>query len=306
MVRVSGILPTRNRASVLGRSIDSVFNQTLKDWELIVVDDGSTDDTERLVRAYSDPRIRYVRNTGRRGSAAARNFGISQSRAPILAFQDAGDEWLPQKLEAQLAAFDRLGPEVGVVYSPMTRRYWDGSKKDLAAPVFEAGDEGTWRRALGRGVGGIYLQAALVRRSAFDAVGGFDEDLNRWVDLDFFMRVARSFRFQFVPGSVAVYHEMAGGISNDADAMLDSYHKILRKFEGDFAGDPALLAPHQRAVARGLAPTRHAPFAREVLRSLIGSGRGSPSDLLWLAVTFGGRPLHGALRVLRAGWRRLA
>ncbi len=306
MPRVSAILPTRNRETVLALSIESVLKQTFTDWELIIVDDGSTDGTEKLVRACADPRIRYVQNTGRRGSAAARNFGIRQAQAPILAFQDAGDEWLPRKLEAQLAAFDLLPPEVGVVYSPMTRQYWDGSKKDLVPPVFHAGDADTWRRALGRGVGGIYLQAALVRLSAFTAVGGFDEDLRRWVDLDFFMRVARSFRYQLVPGSVAVYHEMEGGISNDADAMLDSYHKILKKFEADLAGDPALVAPHQRAIARGLAPTRHARFAREVLLGLIRSGQALPVDWVWLAVTVGGKPLHDALRALRAGWRRVS
>lgn len=305
MPRVSAILPTRNREKVLGLSIDSVLAQTMKDWELIVVDDASTDGTEALVRAYGDPRIRYAANTGRRGSAGARNFGIGLARAPVLAFHDAGDEWLPGKLEAQLAALDALPPSVGVVYSPMTWLYWDGSTKDLVPPVFSAEERGTWRRALGRGVGGIYLQASLVRRAAFDAVGGFDEDLNRWVDLDFFMRVARDFRFQFVPGPVAVYHEMEGGISNDADAMLDSYRKILKKFEKDFAGDADLLTPHHRAVARGLAATRHKAFARGVLLDLIRTGRALPVDWVWLAVTVGGKPLHGALRALRAGLRRL-
>lgn len=306
MPRVSAVLPTRNREKVLALSIDSVRAQTFEDWELIVVDDGSTDGTEAVVRACGDPRVRYAANKGRRGSAGARNFGISLARGPVLAFHDAGDEWLPRKLETQLAAMDGLPPSVGVVYSPMTRLYWDGSTKELMPPVFTADDAGTWRRALGRGVGGIYLQAALVRRAAFDAVGGFDEDLNRWIDLDFFMRVAREFRFQFVPGSVAVYHEMEGGISNDSDAMLDSYRKILKKFDEDFAGDPELLTPHHRAVARGLAASRHGAFARSLLIKLIGSGRARPVDLVWLAVTVGGRPLHDALRVVRAGLRRLS
>lgn len=306
MPRVSAILPTFNREKVLALSIDSVLAQTMKDWELIVVDDGSTDGTESVVRAYGDPRIRYAPNSGRKGSAAARNFGISLARAPVLAFHDAGDEWLPRKLETQLAALDALPPAVGVVYSPMTRLYWDGSAKDLVPPLFNADEAGTWKRALGRGVGGIYLQAALVRRAAFDAVEGFDEDLNRWVDLDFFMRVGRSFRFQFVPGPVAVYHEMEGGISNDSDAMLDSYRKILKKFEKDFAGDPELLTPHHRAVARGLAASRHGAFARSLLLDLIRSGRALPVDWVWLAVTIGGKPLHAALRTVRAGMRRLS
>jgi glycosyltransferase involved in cell wall biosynthesis len=304
--RVSAILPTRDRAPVLRRTIDSVLKQTLPDWELIVVDDGSTDDTEKVVASYADPRIRYVRNTGRAGSAAARNFGIALARAPILAFHDAGDEWPPAKLATQLAAFDLLPERVGVVYSPMTWRYWDGSTKEKTPPVLHHGDGDIWRRALGRGIGGMYLQSSLVRASAFREAGGFDEDFSRWVDLDFFMRVARTRRFQFVPGAAAIYHEMEGGISNNADAMLDSYHRILKKYEADFAGDDELLDPHRRAVARGLAPTRHAAFARGVLLGLIRSGRGRPADFLWLAVTFGGRPLYDALRLARAVWRRVS
>lgn len=306
MPRVSAILPTRDRARVLRSTIDSVLSQSMPDWELIVVDDGSGDGTEALVASCADPRIRYVRNAGRPGSAGARNFGVALARAPILAFHDAGDGWPPRKLETQLAAFDALPERAGVVYSPMTWLYWDGSTKLKSPPVFDHEDEDTWTRALGRGVGGIYLQASLVRASAFHAVGGFDEDLNRWVDLDFFMRMARDHRFQFVPGAAAIYHEMEGGISNDADAMLDSYRRILKKYEADFAGDPGLLDPHRRAVARGLAPTRHAAFSRGVLLDLIRSGRGRPADLLWLAVTFGGRPLYDALRVVRAAWRRVA
>ncbi|PIR15897.1 MAG: hypothetical protein COV48_11835 [Elusimicrobia bacterium CG11_big_fil_rev_8_21_14_0_20_64_6] len=302
--RVSAILPTRDRAQVLVRTINSVLKQSLADWELVIVDDGSTDGTEKLVLSYSDPRIRFIRNTGRPGSAGARNFGVAQARAPIIAFQDAGDEWPPRKLETQLAAFDTLPERVGVVYSPMTWLYWDGSTKQSTPPVFDHNDEGTWKRALGRGIGGIYLQASLVRASSFHAVGGFDEDFNRWIDLDFFMRLARNHRFQFVPGSAAIYHEMEGGISNNADAMLDSYHKILRKFADDFAGNEELLEPHRRAVARGLAPTRHSSFSRGILLDLIRAGRSIPVDYVWLAVTFGGRPLYKVLRLARAIWRR--
>lgn len=304
--RVSAILPTRDRAPVLRRTIDSVRSQSMTDWELIVVDDGSTDDTEEIVASYGDPRIRFVRNTGRRGSAAARNYGIALARAPILAFHDAGDEWPPSKLETQLAAFDILPASVGVVYSSMTWRYWDGSTKEKTPPHFGADDEDTWKRALGRGIGGMYLQSSLIRTSAFREAGGFDEDFYRWVDLDLFMRLARVSRFQFVPGSAAIYHEMEGGISNNADAMLDSYRKILAKYDADFAGDPELLDPHRRAAARGLAPTRHAAFSRGLLLDLLRSGRGRPEDLIWLAVTFGGRPLYDALRLARAAWRCVA
>src|SRR4030043_1337098 len=103
---VSVIIPTYNRAHLVGRSIRSVLNQTYQDLEVIVVDDGSKDNTAEIVRGITDPRIVFLKHEKNRGVSAARNTGLKAARGKYIAFQDSDDEWLPQKLEKQLELFN--------------------------------------------------------------------------------------------------------------------------------------------------------------------------------------------------------
>ena len=102
-VLISVVLPTYNRARCLSRSINSVLNQTFSNLELIIVDDGSTDNTRELVESFSDPRIRYIYQENA-GACAARNHGINEALGTYIAFQDSDDEWRKDKLEIQLNA----------------------------------------------------------------------------------------------------------------------------------------------------------------------------------------------------------
>jgi glycosyltransferase involved in cell wall biosynthesis len=102
---ISVIIPTYNRAHLVGRAIRSVLAQTFQDWELIVVDDGSSDNTEEVVCSFQDPRICYISHEVNRGGSAARNTGIKVARGEYVSFLDSDDEWLPEKLEKQLACF---------------------------------------------------------------------------------------------------------------------------------------------------------------------------------------------------------
>ena len=112
---VSIVLPTYNRADLLGRAIDSVVAQTYAHWELIVWDDGSTDETRRVVDRYSDPRIQYLRGTNH-GAAYARNRAIEASGGEYLAFLDSDDEWNADKLWLEAAALTSH-PEIDVLFS---------------------------------------------------------------------------------------------------------------------------------------------------------------------------------------------
>lgn len=111
-VCVSVILPTYNRSGSLTAAASSVLSQSFKDLELIVVDDGSTEDIEGLVRRIADPRVRYFRRLKNGGAAAARNSGVGEARGSYVAFQDSDDIWLPQKLERQLKLFSTLPDDV--------------------------------------------------------------------------------------------------------------------------------------------------------------------------------------------------
>ncbi len=116
--QVSVILPTYNRTSTLGDAMASVLGQSFTDLELIIVDDGSTEDVEALVRRLTDERIRYVRKERNEGAAAARNTGIALARGALIAFHDSDDLWLPGKLARQVERLRDLPAEVGAVTGP--------------------------------------------------------------------------------------------------------------------------------------------------------------------------------------------
>jgi GT2 family glycosyltransferase len=148
---VSVVLPAYNRAATIGRAIASVLAQNLSDLELIVVDDGSADGTVAAVRAIADPRLRLVALEANAGAAAARNRGIAEARAPWVAFQDSDDEWLPAKLEKQMARLAAPppagGPDWVAAYCGML--VLGTSREAKAALAAEAGKAASPPRAPG-------------------------------------------------------------------------------------------------------------------------------------------------------------
>ena len=125
---ISIIIPTYNREYTLLFSIKSVLNQTYKNFELLVVDDGSEDDTESLVKKISDPRVRYIRHKKKLGANSARNTGIMASKGNYIAFNDSDDEWLPEKLMKQVLAMVFSGKTVKVAFSGLTRIRMNGNQ----------------------------------------------------------------------------------------------------------------------------------------------------------------------------------
>ena len=114
--RVSVIITTHNRADMLPRAVDSVLAQTFQDYEIIIVDDCSTDHTPEVIAKFDDPRIRSFRHEVNKRQAAAINTGILNALGEYMAFLDDDDEWLPSKLERQTALLDSSPPKVGLVY----------------------------------------------------------------------------------------------------------------------------------------------------------------------------------------------
>ena len=134
---VSVIIPTYNRAHLIGRAIRSVLDQTYQDWELIVVDDASTDDIPGIVKGFTDGRVKYIRHDENKGAAAARNTGIQAARGAYIAFLDSDDEWLPEKLERQVQAFESSDAQVGVIYTGTIAVSQSGEAlSDYKAPRF--------------------------------------------------------------------------------------------------------------------------------------------------------------------------
>ena len=114
--KVSVIIPTYNRAGLLPRAVNSVLSQTYDDYEIIIVDDCSTDNTRDVIAAFTDPRVLSIRHQTNRRQSASINTGISNARGEYIAFLDDDDEWLPAKLEKQVAILDSSSSNVGLVY----------------------------------------------------------------------------------------------------------------------------------------------------------------------------------------------
>lgn len=224
---VSIVMAAKNYARFLPEAVESVLAQTFADWELLIIDDGSTDATPAVVRPFlADPRIRYTRSD-RLGQSRAKNLGISLARGEFVAFLDADDAWEPAKLEKQLALFqDR--PEVGVVYS---RR----SLVDESGQALPQSRSTTLPR--GRVLAQMFVQnhvcfsSAVVRRIVFSHVGAFDPEWDLAIDYDLWLRVARHCEFDYVDEELVRYRTGHGNLSKKLADRVDTALAIMHRAE---------------------------------------------------------------------------
>ena len=189
---VSVIIPTYNCARLIGRSIKSVLNQTYRDFELIIVDDSSTDNTDKIVKKFQeqDKRVKYIRHDKNKGGSAARNTGIKLARGEFIAFLDSDDEWLPKKLEKQIKAMKDLPFDIwGGIYCGF---YYVGSKKYRAVKALKRGilQKEILNREVDIGAG----STALLTRNAISKIGLFDESFERHQDLEYLIRFFRYYK----------------------------------------------------------------------------------------------------------------
>jgi glycosyltransferase involved in cell wall biosynthesis len=217
---VTVVIPTYNRAGMIGRAIASVLAQTFRDFELIVADDASTDDTERVVLAFGDPRIVYLRRENNGGNAAARNLGVFNARGRYVAFLDSDDEFLPEFLATVTKSLDAADDSVGFVW--VRRAFVDaarGGAVSLPAPRPSPPPDDLYRSLLHRFRGGT-SEGLTVRRRCFDVVGMFDERFRSAVDTDFVLRLAQRFQGREIPEYHVRFHQ-----HDDVRAGSDSGHR---------------------------------------------------------------------------------
>lgn len=204
---VSVIIPTFNRARTVVGAIDSVLRQTWRSTEVIVVDDGSTDNTIEVLKAYGNA-ITYVRQENA-GPAAARNRGIRQSQGDLVAFLDSDDAWLTTKLERQITLLESAAPEVPCCLCNTLMKTPDGEDESSfgIAWLEMRESEGLWLNPAAvlatRFV--LFCQAALIRRSFLLQCGGFDERLWLMEDHDLALRLALRGPWTFVREPLAVW-----------------------------------------------------------------------------------------------------
>jgi glycosyltransferase involved in cell wall biosynthesis len=259
---VSVVLPTADRANVLDGAIESVLAQTHEDWELAVVDGGSDGRTPDLVRAYDDPRVRYVRQDGSAGVGAARNRGVEATDGEFVAFVDSDDRWYPDKLDRQLAAL-RDGDEEGDGSAAVA---YCGMEKSHGQPLTRDGTSGDVHGAVRRMDVPTYTSTLLVRRDAFEACGGFDERLPCFEDWELCLRLSREYRFAAVDEVLAVKGTAGDNISADGDRLAEAVSVLADEYAFPASTWAQLVADVGRTYCEGGRLAAGRPYLRQALR----------------------------------------
>ncbi|WP_213803909.1 glycosyltransferase family 2 protein [Granulicella sp. dw_53] len=264
MPTVDVIIPAYNAAKYLPIALDSVEAQTFEDWRILLIDDGSTDNTTEVVRPYMQrlgPKLAYIQQPNR-GLPAARNTAIRNSSAEFLALLDADDIWLPTRLEQSLKSFEGRS-QVGLSYGYISRVGPDGKVIDTFAEPQKNGEgwiaSSIYTRA-------VYLPCPTItfRRRCVDEVGTFDETLRATEDRDLWLRISQRYQVALVPHLIALYRTSPDSMTTDPERMLQAQLQFIEKHYGSkgcgwFARRQAMSGIYrQRAEAfalRGRVPT---------------------------------------------------
>jgi glycosyltransferase involved in cell wall biosynthesis len=236
--RVSVIIPTYNHAHYIGRAINSVLNQTYRDFELIVVDDASTDQTQRILEQMNDKRIKIIRHENNKGAPAARNTGIKASEGEFIGFLDDDDEWLPKKLEKQLRVFQTSVNDVGLVYTGFY--FASGKNGSLLSQITPTLKGSIYPDLLRRNIPAG--NTSLIRKHCFARCGLYDETLPSCQDWDMWIRISKFYKFDFVSEALSNVYVHGRQISTNLNAKIVAREKLITKYHEDLVQNPAILA----------------------------------------------------------------
>ncbi len=242
---VTAVIPVYNGEPFLAAAVESVLDQTYQPIECIVVDDGSSDGTPKLCEGFGNA-VRYVRKPNG-GVSSARNLGVAEAEGEFVAFLDADDTWLPDKVEKQMAVLGKV-PEAGMVYSGVYVVDEDLNvvdRMDPAPPDVAFRNTLLLQQPFATGIG----STGLLPVSVFRSVGGFDERLSTSADCDLTCRVARDYPLACSPEPLARYRRHGSQMSVNVRALE---HDMLLIFDKLFCGDglpPDMLALRRQAYA---------------------------------------------------------
>ena len=243
---VSVIIPTYNRAHLVARAIQSVLNQTYKDFELIIVDDGSTDNTEDIIKEFQkkDERIKYIKHDKNRGGSAARNTGIKAARGNFIAFLDSDDEYLSYKLEKNVNILKNANSNVSIVYSNIliidNKIKFKGIKKGISGNIYN--------NILLTNF--IHLNSVLVKRECF-LKELFDERFPRHQEWDLWIRLAKKYKFTYIDDVLAIWYRdcSCNRVSDHIENTIIANKLFLKKYYNDLKNYPKFRSLRMREIA---------------------------------------------------------
>ncbi|MFC2025019.1 glycosyltransferase [Chloroflexota bacterium] len=243
-MRVSVIIPTYNRAHLISNAIDSILAQTFNDFELIIVDNFSSDDTESVVKSYVDRRIRYFKNNNNGLVSINRNYGIENSRGEYIAFLDDDDSWLPKKLEKQVSLLESNN-ELGLVYSDC---YVIDDNDNIRENTYCYGR----KLAKGKAFNELFqsnfipMLTVVIRKEALDKVGGFNPRYKIAEDYDLWLRIAAHYPIDFTDQPLAKFRVHSQS-SYQTNTVL-SYREDLQIVDYWLNKDPELKKGSGRKI----------------------------------------------------------
>ena len=240
---VSVVIPAYNRADTLADAIESAKAQTYNEIEIVVVDDGSTDETPQLIENY--PNVKYHRQKNR-GANAARNMGVERSEGVFVAFLDADDLWKPKKIEQQVNEFDKATEKCGLVHTGIEIRDFSG---DVIDQVTLPDVKNSKRRLLlGNYIG--TFSSILVYKRIFDEIGHLNEGLPSWQDWEFYLRIADEYDFEVVREPLTIKRSgKENQISRDLDSLLNTTYPFFESLISGQADEYGAIF-QRRAIAR--------------------------------------------------------
>jgi len=228
---VSVLMPTYNREKYLPEAIESVLNQTYTTFELLIVDDGSTDDTEEAVKPYlSDRRVKYYYKSNG-GQSSGRNFGFQRSRGSYICFLDSDNKWLPNKLELCVCAAIK-NPEYDVFYGDNIAI--DSKGKELHKVTMKRYSGIITAELLKDNF--VTINTSMLSRECYETMGGLNENFLRAPDYEFWLRLSTRYKFFYIPEYMAFYRIMEDQISSDKDGRFKANKDILIHFFTQFPG----------------------------------------------------------------------
>jgi len=234
MPKVSVIVLTHNRPEMLRQAIGSILRQTFQDFEIVLVDDASRDNTPEVIKSFGDHRIKYIRHEVNKGEAGSRNTGVTNSSGDYIAFLDDDDEWLPEKLERQMRLLESSPSRVGAVYTgflkvdPLTKKPIGRVTPTKRGNIFAEMAGQNW---IGT------PSTVVVRKECFERTGLFDEAIVFGTDYDMWIRISKEFHVEYIQEALINYSVHENKMSGRPDLQIKGLEALLNKHGSYFASD---------------------------------------------------------------------
>jgi len=252
------IVPAYNAARFLPAALESVLSQTFSDWRIVLVDDGSTDETAVIAKSFAEQlgsKMLVIQQTNK-GLPAARNVAIRHSSAEFLALLDADDIWLPSRLAASIELL-RARPEVGLVYGGVS--LIDQNAALISTPWLQGKNAEGWIAS------GIYTRALdlpcptiTFRRACVEEVGDFDESMRASEDRDLWLRISLRYQVARIDRVIALYRISSGSMSSDSERMASAQIRFIEKHYGSAGCEASSRRVALSSVYRQVAETMSA------------------------------------------------